>query len=460
VIVQSGPHSLHAKGRPGLLDQGRHIFWSWWLWSGIALVAVYTDHWNAAVLTAVAALVTYLVAPHEHSPTYGLEARFQVASEEFLYSTVGTTGVPFLPGNNVTLLNNGDEFYPAMLDAIQRATHSVTIEAYIYWAGDIGMQFAQALAERAAAGAKVKILLDAVGSSTIGKEILNTLQSGGCQIAWYNPARWGTVGRYNHRTHRKSLIIDGRVAFTGGAGIADHWSGHAQDPAHWRDIEICVDGPGAVPLQTGFAQNWLNTTGELVSGPDFFPTIDPSGDIATQTILSSPEIGSSAVRIVTYLAIVCAQERLYIANAYFLPDDAAIDILIDAKQRGVDVKIIVPGGHNDMWIARHGSIHLYGKLLKADIEIYEYQRTMLHQKIMVVDGVWLTVGTTNFDNRSFALNEESNVCIYDRDFAQELERVFISDLAECRRVRLEEWKSRGLKTRAQGLLAAFLKEQI
>ena len=460
MIAQSGPHSLHAKGRPGLLDQGRHILWSWWLWMGVAIIAGYTDHWNAAIITTAAALITYLVAPHEHSPKYGLEARFHVASEEFLYSTVGTTGVPFLPGNKVTLLNNGDEFYPAMLEAISHAEHSVTIEAYIYWAGEVGMEFARALAERVGAGAKTKILLDAVGSATIGKEILNTLQSGGCQVAWYNPARLGTVGRYNHRTHRKSLIIDGRVAFTGGAGIADHWSGHAQDPNHWRDIEICIEGPGAVPLQTGFAQNWLNTTGELVSGPDFFPAVEPSGDVATQTILSSPEIGSSAVRIVTYLAIVCAQERLYIANAYFLPDDAAIDILIDAKKRGVDVKIIVPGKHNDMWIARHGSIHLYGKLLKADIEIYEYQRTMLHQKVMVVDGAWLTVGTTNFDNRSFALNEESNVCIYDRALAGELEKVFLEDLAVCRRVNLKAWKKRGLKTRAQGLLAAFLKEQI
>jgi len=460
MIVPSAPRSRRQKGRPGILEQVRHLLWSWWLWTVAALVAEYADHRRMAIAMTVAAVITYLVAPHEHSPKYGLESRFPVSSRDFLNSMVGCTGVSYLPGNHVTVLNNGDEFYPAMLDAIHRAERSVTIEAYIYWKGEIGMRFAHALASRVKAGTKVKILLDAVGSSTIGKEILDVLESGGCEVEWYNPVRWGTVGRYNHRTHRKTLVVDGHIAFTGGAGIADHWTGDAQDPKHWRDIEIRVEGPGAVPLQTGFAHNWLNTTGELISGPAFFPSIKPDGEISVQTVLSSPEIGSSAVRILYYLAIVCAQEKLYIANAYFLPDDTAIDILIDAKKRGVDVKIVVPGRHNDMWIARHGSIHLYGKLLETGIEIYEYERTMLHQKLMVVDTQWFTVGTTNFDNRSFALNEESNVCIYDRQLSEELEQVFIEDLAMCTKVKWETWKKRSLKTRAQGLVAAFLKEQI
>jgi cardiolipin synthase A/B len=179
-----------------------------------------------------------------------------------------------------------------------------------------------------------------------------------------------------------------------------------------------------------------------------------------QTVLSSPEIGSSAVRILYYLAIVSSQKKLYIANAYFLPDNAAIDILIDAKKRGVDVKILVPGVHNDMWMARHGSVKLYGRLLEAGVEIYEYQHTMLHQKVMIVDSGWMTVGTTNFDNRSFALNEESNVCVYDRALAEELEGDFIVDLQASKKVRLDQWKRRGIKTRVQGFLASFLKEQI
>jgi len=460
MIVQAAQRSLQQKGRPGLWDHGRYLLWSWWLWTIIAIAAAYTDHWGTAIATAATAAFTYLVAPQERSVKYGLDASFAVASTEFLNSVAGTTGASYLPGNDVALLNNGDEFYPEMLAAIRRARLSVTIEAYIYWAGEIGMQFAEALAERSREGVKVKILLDAVGSSAIGREILEKLNSAGCEVAWYNPVHWSTVGRYNNRTHRKSLIVDGKVAFTGGAGIADHWNGSAQDEKHWRDLEIRIEGPGAVPLQTGFAQNWVNTTGELVSGPAFFPSIEPAGRIGAQTILSSPEIGSSAVRIVHYLAIACARHSLYIANAYFLPDNTAIDILIDAKKRGVDVKIMVPDQHNDMWIARYASVKLYGRLLEAGIEIYEYQRTMLHQKFMIADSAWLTVGTTNFDNRSFALNEESNICIYDRRLAAELERTFYNDLAVCKRVDLESWRKRGLKMRIQGVLASLLKEQI
>ena len=405
-------------------------------------------------------MVTYLVTPQEESPKYGLEARYAIPTGEFLESIAGTTGAPFIGGNTVKVLNNGGEFYPSMLAAIRQARHSITIEAYIYWAGTVGMQFARALAEKSQEGVKVKILLDAVGSSTIGKEILKVLEDGGCPVAWYNPVRWGAVGRFNNRTHRKSLIIDGTIAFTGGAGIADHWNGHAQDSEHWRDIMIRIEGPGASPLQTGFTQNWLDTTSELVSGPAFFPADEPCGPVAVQSIMSSPEAGASAVRIMYYLSIVCAQKKIYIANAYFIPDNAAIDILIDAKKRGVDVKIMLPDDHNDMWIARQGSIHAYGKLLETGIEIYEYQRTMLHQKTMVVDGAWATVGTTNFDNRSFALNEESNICICDSAIAGELEQTFMQDLRLCARIDLETWKRRGAKTKVQGVLASFLKEQI
>jgi cardiolipin synthase len=451
---------LRRKGRPDFWDHGRRLFWSWWLWALVAIITASADNWKAAIATTAVAIFTYVVTPQEESPKYGLESRFAIPTEEFLDSVVGTTGVPFIPSNDVTFLNNGDEFYPAMLKAIKEAKESVTIEAYIYWAGDIGMEFANALADRARAGAKVKILLDAVGSSSIGKEILKTLEGGGCQVAWYNPVRWSTVGRFNNRTHRKSLIIDGRIAFTGGAGIADHWRGNARSPKEWRDMMVRIEGPGGIPLQTGFSQNWLNTTGELISGPAFFPSLEPQGAVSVQTIMSSPEGGSSAVRIMYYLSIVCAQQKLYIANAYFIPDKAAVDILIDAKKRGVDVKVMVPGAHNDMWIARHGSIQLYGQLLEAGVEIYEYETSMLHQKTMIVDSTWVTIGTTNFDNRSFALNEESNVCIHDRSLAEKMEQTFMNDLKVCTRIELEAWRKRGIKSRLQGAFALFLKEQI
>jgi len=215
-----------------------------------------------------------------------------------------------------------------------------------------------------------------------------------------------------------------------------------------------------MPLQTGFSRNWLETTGELISGEVFHPPLRKVGKISVQTILSSPETGSSTVRIMYYLSIVCARQSIYIATPYFIPDAVATDILVEAKQRGVDVKIMVAGIHNDMRTARYSSIEVYRKFLEVGIEIYEYNRTMLHQKTMVVDGIWSTVGTTNFDNRSFALNEESNVCVYDRDFATQLRQIFLADLAACDRVDLQTWRKRGLFTKALGRLALVLKEQI
>jgi cardiolipin synthase len=406
------------------------------------------------------ALASYLIAPAEFSPRYGLDHEFPIDSDEFLPTVEGATGVPFADGNRVDVLNNGDDFYPAMLQAIAEARHSITIEAYIYWAGDIGLKFALALAAKAAAGIKVKILLDAIGSATIGEKIFYTLKTGGCQVAWYNPIHWYTIGRFNHRTHRKSLIIDGRVAFTGGAGIADQWLGHAQDPDHWRDIQVRLEGPGVTPLQTGFAQNWLESTGELVSGSWYYPPQEVAGSLRVQTVMSSPQTGASTVRIAYYLSIICARRSIYIANPYFVPDQVALDALIEAKQRGVDVRIMVSGIHNDNWLARHNSVRLYRRLLEAGIEILEFNRTMLHQKTMVVDGLWATVGTTNFDNRSFAHNEESNVCFYDPALAGELERLFLADKPDCQRVDLESWRRRGPLAKVQEFMAAFFQEQI
>jgi cardiolipin synthase A/B len=405
------------------------------------------------------ALVSYLMAPPEAPPRFGLDHEFSTDSSEFVGTVAGASGSPFLEGNILKLLNNGDAFYPSMLAAIKGAEHSITIEAYIYWAGEIGAAFAEALADRARAGCPVKILLDAMGSASIGTEILDVLESGGCQVAWYNPIRWYTIGRFNHRTHRKSLIIDGDVAFTGGAGIADHWRGNALGPDEWRDMQIRLEGPAVVPLQTGFAHNWQQTTGELLSGEAYYPVIERRGPVAVQTLLSSPETGASNVRTMYYLSIVCARESIYIANPYFVPDPVAIETLIEAKQRGVDVRIMVSGIQNDNWLARHNSVRLFGRLLAVGIEIQEFNRTMLHQKTMVVDGRWMTVGTTNFDNRSFAHNEESNVCCFDRALAAELQAIFRDDLNGCQRVTLEAWRRRGGWTRAQELVAAVLQEQ-
>ena len=421
--------------------------------------AIGNAEWSWAIGAGAMALVSYLTAPPAPPPRFGLDHEFSIDSPEFVGTVAGASGSPFLEGNTLELLNNGDAFYPSMLAAIRGAEHSITIEAYIYWAGEIGATFAEALADRAKAGCPVKILLDAIGSASIGSEILDLLEAGGCQVAWYNPIRWYTLGRFNNRTHRKSLIIDGDVAFTGGAGIADHWRGNARGPDEWRDMQVRLEGPAVVPLQTGFAHNWQQTTGELLSGDAYYPVIDRRGPLAVQTLLSSPETGASNVRTMYYLSIVCARESIYIANPYFVPDPVAIETLIEAKQRGVDVRIMVSGIRNDNWLARHNSVRLFGRLLAAGIEIHEFNRTMLHQKTMVVDGWWVTVGTTNFDNRSFAHNEESNVCCFDRRLAAELDATFRDDLNGSERVTIERWRRRGIRARAQEIVAAVLQEQ-
>ena len=447
------------KGVLTFWARARRLLWSWWPWAIVSIWAIGNARWGWAIGAGTMAMVSYLIAPSTAPPRFGLDHEFAINSAEFRRTVAGASGVPFLEGNSVELLNNGDAFYPRMLDAIKAAEHSITIEAYIYWAGNIGAVFAAALAERAAAGCPVKILLDAIGSASIGSEILDVLEAGGCQVAWYNPIRWYSLGRFNNRTHRKSLIIDGAIAFTGGAGIADHWRGNAAGPDEWRDMQIRLEGPAVVPLQTGFAHNWQQTTGELLSGDAYYPIIGARGRLAAQTLLSSPETGASNVRTMYYLSIVCARESIYIANPYFVPDPVAIETLIEAKQRGVDVRIMVSGIRNDNWLARHNSVRLFGRLLTAGIEIQEFNRTMLHHKTMVVDDRWVTLGTANFDSRSFAHNEESNVCFFDRALAEQLRAIFAADLSGCERVVIERWRKRGAWVRTQEIVAAVLQEQ-
>jgi cardiolipin synthase len=438
----------------------RRLFWSWWPWALLSVWAHTAGETGWGIGAMAMALFSYLSAPVETQPRYGLDHEMAVDSDEFLTSIAGSTGAPFIPGNRIDILNNGDEFFPSMLEAVSGAQASITMEAYIYWAGEIGRKFADALADRARAGVRVKLLLDAIGSSDIGDDIIKTLEEAGCQIAWYNPIRWYTLGRINHRTHRKSLIIDGRVAFTGGAGIADVWLGHAQDEEHWRDIQIRLEGPAVTPLQTGFAQNWLETTHELISGPEYYPVHEPAGDLRVLTIMSSPVTGASNARTLYYLSITSARRSIRIANPYFVPDPAALDTLIEAKKRGVDVRIMVAGRHNDNWLSRRNAVRLYGRLLDAGIEILEYEGTLLHHKTMVVDGLWATIGTTNFDSRSFAHNEENNVCFYDRQLARQLDGIFEEDARRCTRITLEAWRNRGWFWKLQEFVAAFLQEQV
>jgi cardiolipin synthase len=438
----------------------RRLLWSWWPWALLCVYFIDQRNWWAAFGIGMWAGVCSLSTPVEFPPQYGLDHSLTVNDPEFLNTMAGAAGVPFLPGNSLTLLNNGDRFYPAMLKAIEDARYSITIEAYIYWAGEIGLTFARALAATAQRGVRVKVLLDAVGSQSVGNEILQTLEKGGCHVAWYNPIRWNHLRRINNRTHRKSLIVDGVIGFTGGAGIADHWTGDAQDDKHWRDLQIRIEGPAVRPLQTGFAQNWLECTGELVTGPTFYPPTTEAGPLALQTIMSSPETGASTVRVMYCLSISAARASIDIANPYFVPDHVSIDLFRDAVKRGVHVRVMVAGVSNDTLITRFNSVRLYGALLDAGVELYEYNRTMMHHKIMMIDGVWATIGTANFDNRSFSHNEESNVSVLDESMTAELTRSFEHDLSVSERVTKEAWQRRGLPHKAIEMLASFVQDQV
>jgi cardiolipin synthase A/B len=454
------PRLTRPKGIATLWTRVRRLIWSWWPWAILCVYFIDQHQWWWALGIGLWAGVCSLSTPQEFPPQYGLDHGLDVGSKDFLETMAGAAAVPFLPGNSLELLNNGDRFYPSMLRDIELAERSITIEAYIYWAGEIGLTFAKALAAASQRGVKVKMLLDAIGSQSIGNEILKILTDGGCHIAWYNPVRITRLRRINNRTHRKSLIIDGSVGYTGGAGIADHWTGDAHDSEHWRDLQIRIEGPAVRPLQSGWAHNWLECTGELVTGTDFYPHLEPSGPLSLQTIMSSPETGASSARVMYFLAISAAKQTIDIANPYFVPDHVSIDLFRDAVRRGVRVRVMVAGSSNDTLVTRLNSLRLYGALLKAGVQVHEYNRTMMHHKIMVVDRLWSTVGTTNFDNRSFSHNEENNVCLCDEAFAAELTASYERDLAICEAVTLEAWKRRPLPQKTAEALASFVQDQV
>ena len=455
-----GGRTRKRLGERDSWDRLRRLIRAWWAWLAVTLFFLERGFWPVALLSGIVSMALYHTSPSVHPALFGLESAVDTASADFRATLAGMTGMPLVEGNRVTIYNNADEFYPAMLNAIESAESTITMEQHIFWSGRIGRRFAEAFAAKACEGKAVKLLVDAVGSAQLGGEILDILKQGGCQLAWFRPIHWYTAGCANHRTHRKSLIIDGRIGFTGGAGLADKWLSSAERDCGWRDVQICVEGPAVLVQQTGFAQNWLLTTGDMLSGHAYFPVSQPIGNVQVQTIQSSPSAGACAAGTMYLIAVQCARKYLFIANPYFIPDSRVISTLASASRRGVSVKLMVSGRRNDMWWARQNSVRLYGKLLEAGAEIYEFQSTMLHQKTMVVDGVWATVGTANFDNRSFALSEETNVCFHDECLVEQLHQIFEADLAACRKVELSEWRQRGIWQRTKERLASLIEDLV
>jgi cardiolipin synthase len=357
--------------------------------------------------------------------------------------TLGTLlGPPVLGGNRVDTLRNGDAIFPAMLEAIRAAKHNIDFETYVYWSGQIGRDFANAIAERARAGVQAHVLLDWVGSQKMEKEVLATMVDAGARVEFFHALRWYTVARMNNRTHRKLLIVDGRVGFTGGVGIAEEWTGDAQDPAHWRDTHFRVEGRAVAQMQGVFLDNWMKVTGEVAHGGDYFPPLASAGTSDAQMFASSPTGGSASMELMYLLSIVAAKRSILLEAAYFIPDDLTGEALLDARRRGVDIRVIVPGKYNDAKVTRYASRNTWGPLLDAGVRIFEYQPTMFHCKVMVVDGLFTSVGSTNFDDRSFRLNDEASLNVFDAGVAAEQAKIFEQDLAQSKEYTLADWAAR------------------
>ena len=353
-------------------------------------------------------------------------------------------GPGIVPGNKVEALLNGERIFPAMLDAIKGAKRSITFETYIYWSGSIGREFADALSERARAGVKVHVLLDWLGSVKMEQHFIDEMKDAGIEVERYHAPTWWQLARLNNRTHRKLLIVDGAVGFTGGVGIADPWRGQAQDPEHWRDSHFRIEGPVVAQVQATFMDNWTKATGRVLHGDDYFPPLEAKGEQRAQMFSSSPSAGSDRMHLMYLMAITAAARTIRLSTPYFVPDELSEQALIAAARRGVKVQLIVPGKEIDTDVVRGASRSRWGPLLEAGIEFYEYQPTMYHCKVLLVDEFLTSVGSTNFDNRSFALNDEANLNVFDAAFAARQVEVFEQDLERAQRVTLEQWRNRPL----------------
>ena len=397
----------------------------------------------AAVLATLAVVfVAMNLGTGEKRIEQRLERLYATHEAQFRRSMGVLLGPPMLDGNRVEVLLNGDEIFPSMLQAIRSAQRSITFETYIYWSGSIGREFADALVERARAGVKVHVLLDWIGSAKMDDALLDELRAGGVALERYHQPHWYHLPRLNNRTHRKLLVVDGAVGFTGGVGIADQWRGHAQDADHWRDTHFRIEGPAVAQMQAVFMDNWIKATGRVLHGGDYFPPLQAKGDMTAQMFSSSPTGGSESMHLMYLMAITAAQHSIELSSSYFVPDDLAIRALVDAARRGVKVRIVTPGPDIDSEIVRRASRARWGELLEAGITIAEYQPTMFHCKVLVVDELLVSVGSTNFDNRSFRINDEANLNVLDAGFARRQVAIFEADLARSRPVTLEAWRQR------------------
>ncbi|MFB9246200.1 cardiolipin synthase [Massilia antarctica] len=414
----------------------------------------------SCILTLLGVFLVFNFMPSEKKIERQLHRMYNTDDPQFRRSMGVLLGPPILEGNQVDVLLNGEQIFPSMLKAIREAKHTITLETYIYWSESIGQEFTQALIERARAGVKVHVMLDFIGSMKMDDTAMNAMKQAGVQLQRYHKPVWWKFTRLNNRTHRKVMVVDGNIGFTGGVGIADQWRGAGQDKEHWRDTHFRVVGPVVGQMQAVFADNWTKATGAVLDGPHYFPPLKAQGGHAAQMFSSSPSGGSESMLLMYLMAITAAQDTIHLSSSYFVPDELTIHALVAAAKRGVKVKIITPGEDIDSDLVRIASRERWGALLEAGIEIAEYQPTMFHVKALVVDSLMVSVGSTNFDNRSFSLNDEANLNVIDRAFAAEQVAIFDKDWAHARRITLQAWQQRPWTEKAAGELVSLVGNQL
>ncbi len=428
-----------------------------------AEVTVSTSFIVIAYLSILAMAVLIIVALFDPGLRYRVSASPSESndSDDFLHMLEALVDSKVNQTTRLTVLTNGPTFYEAELEAIRGAERSVNLEAYIFQKGEIGQRFVTALTERSQAGVTVNVVLDGVGSAGVGKNFFSDLKKAGGNVVWYNGMKWNKLPHFNNRTHRELLVVDGRTAFIGGAGVADHWFKDKSKHPRWRDTMVKVEGDAVPHLQATFAENWLESCGEVLFGPDHFvrQECERQGDVL---IVNSTPSGGGATRarMLFQVLLASATKTIHITTPYFLPDRSVIDELVRAvRERNVEVVVLVPGKRSDHMLTRSSSRHAYGKLLKAGASIHEYEPSMIHAKILLIDSIWGVVGSTNFDNRSFGINDEVNLVARDPDFTQRLQQDFAKDLACSRKVTYQEWKRRPVLERAPELLSWVLERQ-
>ena len=420
--------------------------------------------WTVIIVTALVTVALVILGLNFATPEKKLETkiehRYTVDDPQFRREMGVLLGPSILGGNTVHDLQNGAEIFPAMLEAIKGARRTISFETYIYWDGKVGQRFADAFSERARAGVKVHVTIDWAGSVTMDEAQLKQMENAGVEVQRYRPLHWYNLSRMNNRTHRKLLIVDGRIAFTGGVGIGDPWDGHAQDKDHWRDMHFRIEGPVVAQFQAAFNDNWIKTTGRVLNGDDNFPALQPVDGMDAQLFISSPAGGSESTHLMFLMTIAAAEHSIDLEAAYFIPDELISSALIEARRRGVRIRVIVPGKNTDSDAARHASKDGWGPLLKSGIEIYEYDPTMFHNKLLIVDRQMVSVGSTNFDLRSFRLNDEASLNVYDAAFAAHMTEVFERDLKPTTRYTYETWEKRPLKEKFMEKVVLPIKSQL